>query len=336
MPHPRLSVVVPTRNRPQSLFRLLQSISEQTLEPTNFEVVVVDDGSEPPLDEQLVTSVSRFPITVIRRKGCPGAHESRCAGLAAAVGERVVFLDDDVVLTPSVLIDHAAVQSDFAIGPIKYHPRETFSPFHRYQAIKYSTTADSVIRGSQRISALNLYICNSSGPRMLFGEVLRSVSSRINGTPICGDGHDEALIGYELAIRRCFAQVLSAALVLHIDTKSLEQARAERHQRGMTIGRLLMERRTAKTIGPFVGIVSILTGNAGLFRVWRVRLIWLAPVCGRWIGDILTALADRGPSAWVPAWTCHLPLFIAFWDGVRKVAPSYLLLRATLCEKSSD
>jgi hypothetical protein len=240
------------------------------------------------------------------------------------------------VLMPSVLLQHAAVQTDFAIGPIKYHPHETSSAFHRYQAIKYSSTADSVVRGPQRISASNLYICNSSGPRTLFGEVLRSVSSNTNGAPICGDGHDEALIGYELAIRRCFAQVLPVALVLHIDTKTLEQARAERYQRGMTVGRLLIEMRAAKTIEPFVEIASILTGSAGRYRMWRVRFIWLAPVCGRWIGNILTALADRGPSAWVPAWTCHLPLFIAFWDGIRKVAPSYLMLRAALCDRSSD
>ena len=42
---PALSVLVPTYNRRDALGRLLASLAGQTLPPSDFEVVVVDDGS---------------------------------------------------------------------------------------------------------------------------------------------------------------------------------------------------------------------------------------------------------------------------------------------------
>ena len=84
----RLTVVVPTRNRPQSLQRLLQSLGEQTLSPEQFEVVVVDDGSEPALDLRSISDRFSFAVRLVRRSNQPGAHESRHAGLRVAAGER--------------------------------------------------------------------------------------------------------------------------------------------------------------------------------------------------------------------------------------------------------
>ena len=42
----RLSVIIPTHNRPQTLCNTLVALGEQTLPADRFEVLVVDDGSE--------------------------------------------------------------------------------------------------------------------------------------------------------------------------------------------------------------------------------------------------------------------------------------------------
>jgi len=49
MDSPTASVVIPTRNRPQALEHCLDALAEQTLPPGSFEVIVVDNGSEPSL-----------------------------------------------------------------------------------------------------------------------------------------------------------------------------------------------------------------------------------------------------------------------------------------------
>jgi cellulose synthase/poly-beta-1,6-N-acetylglucosamine synthase-like glycosyltransferase len=44
----RLSVVVPTYNRPELLARVLAGLEDQTWPRDRFEVIVVDDGGEQP------------------------------------------------------------------------------------------------------------------------------------------------------------------------------------------------------------------------------------------------------------------------------------------------
>ena len=60
----------------------------------------------------------------------------------------------------------------------------------------------------------------------------------------------------------------------------------------------------------------------------------MAPRVFRLIANMLTLLADRGPARWVPTWTCYPPMAIAFWDGMKSVAPSYRQLRTALLDGS--
>ena len=44
-PIPRISVIIPTYNRLDALQKTLQALETQTLPATDFEVILVDDGS---------------------------------------------------------------------------------------------------------------------------------------------------------------------------------------------------------------------------------------------------------------------------------------------------
>lgn len=83
----RASVVITTFQRPEMLAEALRSVERQSVRP--LEVIVVDDGSEPP-----VAVESELPVRVLRLER-RGASAARNAGLAAAVGDVVFFLDDD-------------------------------------------------------------------------------------------------------------------------------------------------------------------------------------------------------------------------------------------------
>ncbi len=91
---PRFSIVVPTYNRPDHLRRCLTSLGRLGYPVSEFEVIVVDDGSPQPLDRIVAPFGSRLNLTLLRKAhGGPGA--ARNAGAALARGTYLAFTDDD-------------------------------------------------------------------------------------------------------------------------------------------------------------------------------------------------------------------------------------------------
>jgi hypothetical protein len=93
--HPNLlmvSIVIPTRDRPHLLRRAIRSVLVQTHQ--DFEVVVVLDG----VDAESAAAVEEFREPRIRLLTLPqrsGGAAARNAGVAAARGRWIAFLDDD-------------------------------------------------------------------------------------------------------------------------------------------------------------------------------------------------------------------------------------------------
>jgi len=84
-----VSVIIPTRNRPQMLAVAVMSALHQTYR--NVEVIVVDDGSDTPLN--LGRRDDR--VRIIRNEKPVGGAAARNIGLRAAHGEFLCLLDDD-------------------------------------------------------------------------------------------------------------------------------------------------------------------------------------------------------------------------------------------------
>jgi glycosyltransferase involved in cell wall biosynthesis len=92
MSAPRVSVVIPTRGRPAMLVRAIRSVQSQTLQ--EFEVVVVLDGP----DEESVKAIECLRdarIRLVTLVEASGGAVARNAGVDAATGEWIAFLDDD-------------------------------------------------------------------------------------------------------------------------------------------------------------------------------------------------------------------------------------------------
>lgn len=95
---PRVSVVVPVKDRRQLLELLLESLERQTYR--DFEVIVVDDGSAPgSLTGVGGRTVAGVPITLLRNAGA-GAVAARRTGVAASQGEILAFIDSDCQASP--------------------------------------------------------------------------------------------------------------------------------------------------------------------------------------------------------------------------------------------
>ena len=101
-----VSVVIPTFNRPKKISKTLDALKQQTYPSNQFEVIVVDDGSEVQLDI-FADRDDPFFLHCLRQKNS-GATVARNFGASKSRGEFLVFMDDDIHLLPDTLEYRAA------------------------------------------------------------------------------------------------------------------------------------------------------------------------------------------------------------------------------------
>jgi glycosyltransferase involved in cell wall biosynthesis len=92
-----VSVVIPTRDRPQMLGLGLCSVLRQ--QGVDVEVLVVDDGDRPGT-AALIDRIGIERVHLLRNSGPPGVSGARNSGIAAATGDWIAFLDDDDLWAP--------------------------------------------------------------------------------------------------------------------------------------------------------------------------------------------------------------------------------------------
>lgn len=119
---PRFSVVIPTHERRERIVRHIAALDRQNLR--DFEAIVVVDGSTDGTAAALRELDVSFPLTVIEQENS-GVAAARTAGAAAARGEILLFVDDDMEADPQMLAQHDASHRegfDFVLGDLPLHP----------------------------------------------------------------------------------------------------------------------------------------------------------------------------------------------------------------------
>ncbi|WP_338038844.1 glycosyltransferase family 2 protein [Neosynechococcus sphagnicola] len=117
-----ISVVIPTYNRRAILEKCLVALEQQHLSPdtpiSGYEVVVVDDGSTDGTLEWLAQQRGVFPHVRCLQQDHQGPAAARNLGVTAAIGETIIFIDSDLVVTASFLQAHAEalVQGQQTLG----------------------------------------------------------------------------------------------------------------------------------------------------------------------------------------------------------------------------
>jgi glycosyltransferase involved in cell wall biosynthesis len=135
---PRYSILIPAYNRPDEVDELLRSLSEQRL--TDFEVVLVDDGSSLPCEETASQYADRLDIHY-HYKPNSGPGQTRNYAAERSRGEYLIILDSDTIVPPHYLEaverELRAAPADAFGGPDRAHP--SFTPLQK--AINYSMTS---------------------------------------------------------------------------------------------------------------------------------------------------------------------------------------------------
>jgi glycosyltransferase involved in cell wall biosynthesis len=112
---PLISVVIPTYQRAALLERSLESLTEQTLPRSRFEVVVVDDGSTDWTEAVCDRIAEKIQLRRLRIENS-GISAAKNLGLFVSRAPLVLFFDDDDTADPGLLKAHLAAH--------RVHPEE--------------------------------------------------------------------------------------------------------------------------------------------------------------------------------------------------------------------
>lgn len=211
----KFSIIIPVYNRPRELDEALDSLVWQTYQ--NFEVLVIEDGSENKSDEVVKQYSDRLDIRYFYKTNS-GQGFSRNLGLKNATGDYFIIFDSDIIVPERYLemVNHRLDEDylDAFGGPDRDHP--TFSPIQK--AISYAMTSPfttgGIRGGKKRLSAFH--------PRSFNMGLSRAVYETCGGFAITRMAED---LEYSIRIIRAGFRVglISEAFVYHKRRTSFKQ-----------------------------------------------------------------------------------------------------------------
>ena len=118
----KISVIIPTRNRAQSLAALLESLARaETPQGATIVIFIVDNGSTDGTAVMLQKRISlqnRYPLRVFNQP-TPGKSNALNLALANCDGDLLVVFDDDVTVEPRCLVELAAAYRNSGFAAIQ-------------------------------------------------------------------------------------------------------------------------------------------------------------------------------------------------------------------------
>ena len=265
------SIIVPVYNRPDEVDELLESLTHQVFR--NFEVVIVEDGSDKRCDEVCNRYKDLLPLRYYYKKNS-GPGNSRNFGVDYANGDYVIILDSDVVVPPHYLsaIDEELnrEQCDFFGGADAAHA--SFTPVQK--AISYSMTSfftTGGIRGGKK--KLDKFY-----PRSYNMGVRRTAYQALGGFSRMRFGEDIDF-SYRLIENGYKSRLFPEAWVWHKRRTDLRKFFRQVYNSG--IARINLEKRHPGTMKP-VHLLPM------LFTLGVLLLLLLSPWCLWTLAPLLT------------------------------------------------
>lgn len=245
---PKVSVVMATYNRLMLLPRLLRQLARQTLPPSDYEVVVVDDGSKEPAEPALRELAKELPYALrVETQKNAGAAAARHRGVLAAHGEVVIITDDDMQVPQDFvqrhLEQHPPGSRHVVLGRIDPDPAIDDMPlFERWYAYLHERLARRL--HEEGAHGWNLYTGNVSFRREDYVAV--------GGFDPSLKQSEDIELGIRLEKAGCRVRFCNDSFVLHgSDHTSFEKWLARAHRYGIMDSRLSERHSDVPQVDPW-------------------------------------------------------------------------------------
>jgi glycosyltransferase involved in cell wall biosynthesis len=166
----KVSVVIPTYNRLPRLQQVLAGLERQQYPLDNIEVVVISDGSTDGTDAYFASVKSPLNLHFVHQTNS-GPAAARNAGIHAAQGEYILFIDDDVVPTPQMLSEHMRQHelrdNRVVLGPMLNPPDFQLSPWVSWEQAMLEKQYKALLNGTWEATARQFYTGNTSLRRQI-------------------------------------------------------------------------------------------------------------------------------------------------------------------------
>ncbi len=157
----KFSVVIPTYNRAGFILLALSSVLNQ--EYSNFEVIIIDDGSTDST-QQILSTVTDPRVKIMKIENSERGA-ARNIGVKAAVGDYVTFLDSDDKLYPDYL-------SEAHSGLLKYD-----YPIFYHQAYEVRSFDGVKVNFTNEFDDASIYFLAKGNPLSCIGIFIRRVEA---------------------------------------------------------------------------------------------------------------------------------------------------------------
>lgn len=201
-----VTVIIPTYNRAAILAQTLEAYGRQTADHRICEILVIDDGSTD--ETRAVVERTSESCQPVRYLGQPnlGLAAARNHGIREAVGDLLLFGDDDIIPSPNLVAEHVKWQDRYpdgncgVLGYVAWWPGVRPTPFMRWSGLYGPQFNFGHFQQGQQLGYEVAYFCNTSVPaKFLRGSGMFNESFRTYG-------YEDIELSYRLAKNgyRCF------------------------------------------------------------------------------------------------------------------------------------
>jgi GT2 family glycosyltransferase len=232
---PKVSVVIPTRNRCALLAEAIERIESQTVARTVYEVIVIDNDSTDDTRQVLEQKARTYSNLRFGVQEKPGAAATRNAGLRLANGDVILFIDDDVQAESDLVQAHLDCHHEnpnvSVIGAVIMPWDNTSDPFLRYLRDHRILNPYTPSKGALDFSYY--HTCNVSTPT----QTLLNVGGFNENFNVYG--MEDIELGYRLEKADCRMVFAPKARALHYRFPGFQDFIDRSEQAGYSLGYLV-------------------------------------------------------------------------------------------------